>query len=80
MYRFLIYNGGLTEKGNQLNAKTAREQVSGKLDLNVGTVQKYLLKGMEELIGDCNGIISATFVYFTAVFYHIFLYLLNIRT
>ncbi|PKC61212.1 cytochrome P450 [Rhizophagus irregularis] len=42
--------------GNNIpfHAKTAREQVSGKLDINIDIAQKYLLEGMEKLIGDCN--------------------------
>jgi len=54
LHQFLIYNGGMTEKGNQFNAKTAREQFSGKLEANMGTVQKYLSIGMDKWIGDCD--------------------------
>ncbi|CAB4492416.1 cytochrome P450 [Rhizophagus irregularis] len=38
----------------EFHARTAREQVSGKLDINIGIVQKYLIKGIENSIGDCN--------------------------
>ena len=76
MYRLRNYNGGLTEKGNHLNAKTAREHFSGKLEQNIGTVQKYLLKGLDEWIGDCDGMITHLF---TSPQYDFILYLLNIR-
>jgi hypothetical protein len=80
MHKFLIYNGGLTDKGNEFNTKTVREHVSGKLELHFGPLQKNILKGMDKFLGDCNGMISVTFVYFTAIFYRMFLCLLNIRT
>ena len=70
----------MTEKNNRFNAKTAREQFSGKLEANMGTVQRYLTIGMDKWIGDCDGMIPITFVYFTEIFYHLILYLLNIRT
>lgn len=43
----------MTKEGNRFNAKTAREQFSAKLDTNIGTIQKYLIKGIEKWIGDC---------------------------
>ncbi|CAG8473331.1 11448_t:CDS:10 [Rhizophagus irregularis] len=48
--RLLPYGGS----NIPFHAKTAREQVSGKLDINIDIAQKYLLEGMEKLIGDCN--------------------------
>ena len=49
----------------KFHAKTTREQVSGKLDSNIPIVQKYLVKGIDKWIGDCDGIISTAV--FTAV-------------
>jgi hypothetical protein len=49
----------MTEEGNRFNAKTAREQFSAKLDTNIGTIQKHLVKGIEKWIGDCNGMIPS---------------------
>ncbi|GBB90917.1 hypothetical protein RclHR1_01800002 [Rhizophagus clarus] len=54
LHQLLIYNGGTCRESVKFHAKTTREQVSGKLDTNIGVVQKYLLKGMEKWIGDCN--------------------------
>ncbi|RGB42164.1 cytochrome P450 [Rhizophagus diaphanus] len=48
--RLLPYSGNNVP----FHVKTAREQVSGKLDINIEIAQKYLLKGIEKLIGDCN--------------------------
>jgi hypothetical protein len=48
-------------ESNKFHAKTAREQISGKLDSNISVVQKYLLKGMEKWIGDCNGMTPTAF-------------------
>ncbi|GES89111.1 cytochrome P450 [Rhizophagus clarus] len=53
-HRLFTYNGGLTKESNTFHAKTAREQVSGKIDLNMNIIQKYLLKGIDGWIGDCN--------------------------
>ncbi|GBB90920.1 hypothetical protein RclHR1_01800005 [Rhizophagus clarus] len=57
-HRLFTYNGGLTKESNTFHAKTAREQVSGKIDLNMNIIQKYLLKGIDGWIGDCNGMTS----------------------
>lgn len=56
----------MTHEGNKFNAKTAREQFSGKLEANVGTVQKYLTVGMDKWLGECDGMIPIRFVYFTS--------------
>ncbi|CAB4492419.1 cytochrome P450 [Rhizophagus irregularis] len=53
-HRLFTYNAGITKESNIFHAKTAREQVSGKLALNTNIVQKYLMKGMDKWIGDCN--------------------------
>ncbi|CAG8473313.1 11447_t:CDS:10 [Rhizophagus irregularis] len=53
-HRLFTYNAGITKESNIFHAKTTREQVSGKLALNTNIVQKYLMKGMDKWIGDCN--------------------------
>ncbi|GBB90919.1 hypothetical protein RclHR1_01800004 [Rhizophagus clarus] len=47
----LPYNADVDIK---FHAKTTREQISGKLDTNIGIIRKYLVRGIDEWIGDCN--------------------------
>uniref|UniRef100_A0A1D1Y8D8 Ent-kaurene oxidase n=1 Tax=Anthurium amnicola TaxID=1678845 RepID=A0A1D1Y8D8_9ARAE len=54
LHKLLIYNGGIDREKIKFHAKTAREQVSGKLDVNINIVQKSLSKGIDKWIGDCN--------------------------
>ena len=53
-HRFLPYNGGLDREKVKFQTKTVREQVTGKLDLNNHIVRKYIEKGIDKWIGDCN--------------------------
>ncbi|GBB90918.1 hypothetical protein RclHR1_01800003 [Rhizophagus clarus] len=53
LYLLFSYNGGMSNEGNKFHIKSVRKQISGKLDLNISVVQKYLSKGMEKWIGDC---------------------------
>ncbi|RIA94744.1 cytochrome P450 [Glomus cerebriforme] len=46
------HSGGL-DKVIHINARVAREEISGKFNIYTPIIQKYLLKGIDKWIGDC---------------------------